>query len=77
MMNAQRSWDLQIDPDVFKILKRIVRRDAEVILEIIHLLPALSEGEYRESFIKKIRMRSQSQGPFQKFTGKESFFKNF
>ena len=39
-MNAQRSWDLQIDPDVFKILKRIVRRDAEVILEIIHLLPA-------------------------------------
>ncbi len=32
-----------------------------------------SEGEYKESFVKKIRMRSQSQGVFQRFTNKESF----
>ncbi|MDP3769562.1 MAG: hypothetical protein Q8R40_01315 [bacterium] len=32
-----------------------------------------SEGEYRESFVKKIRARSQSQGLFQSFGDKESF----
>lgn len=35
-----------------------------------------SEGEYRESFVKKIRSRSQSQGPFQSFRDKEVFLKN-
>lgn len=35
-----------------------------------------SEGEYRELFVKKIRARSQSQGPFQKFSDKESFLKH-
>ena len=32
-----------------------------------------SEGEYRESFVKKIRSRSQSQGALHRFTDKESF----
>ena len=34
------------------------------------------EGEYRKSFIKKMLARSQSQGPFYRFTDKESFLKH-
>jgi len=34
------------------------------------------EGEYRESFIKKMLSRTQSRGPFYKFTDKESFLKH-
>lgn len=32
-----------------------------------------SEGEYKESFVKKMLMRSLSNGPFYRFSGKESF----
>ncbi len=39
-MNVSKSWDLQIDSGVLRTLKRIVRRDAEVLLEVIRLLPA-------------------------------------
>ncbi|MBI4160299.1 MAG: type II toxin-antitoxin system RelE/ParE family toxin [Candidatus Yanofskybacteria bacterium] len=38
-MSLQKSWDLQIDPSVFKVLHKIPRHDAEVILEVIRLLP--------------------------------------
>lgn len=38
-MDSPKSWDLQIDPGVFKILKRIPRRDVEIILQLIRLLP--------------------------------------
>ena len=38
-MDSSKSWDLQIDPGVFKILKRIPRRDAEIILQLIRFLP--------------------------------------
>lgn len=38
-MNSSRGWDLHIDSSVFKTLKRMPQRDAEVILEIIRLLP--------------------------------------
>ena len=38
-MNSSKSWDLQIDPGVFKILKKISRIDAENILIAIRLLP--------------------------------------
>lgn len=31
------------------------------------------EGEYKESFVKKMLMRSLSNGPFYRFSGKESF----
>ena len=34
------NWDLQIDPSVFKALKKLPRHNAEVILEVIRLLPA-------------------------------------
>ena len=39
-MDLSKSWDLEIDPSVFKTLKRIPQRDAEGILEVIRLLPA-------------------------------------
>ncbi|OGD29918.1 hypothetical protein A2833_01070 [Candidatus Azambacteria bacterium RIFCSPHIGHO2_01_FULL_44_55] len=37
-MNLSKSWDLQINPSVFKALKRIPRPDAENFLVAIHLL---------------------------------------
>ena len=39
MISLSISWDLQIDPSVFKALKKISRRDAEVILVVVKLLP--------------------------------------
>ena len=38
-MNSSKSWDLQIDPGVFKVLKKIPRHDAENLLIAIRLLP--------------------------------------
>ena len=38
-MSSSKNWDLQVDPDVSKSLKKIPRREAEVILEVIRLLP--------------------------------------
>ncbi len=38
-MNSSTSWDLQVDPGVFKTLKKIPRRDAKAILVVIKLLP--------------------------------------
>lgn len=38
-MDLSKSWDLEINPSVFKTLKRIPQRDAEGILEVIRLLP--------------------------------------
>lgn len=39
-MNSSANWDLQIDPSVFKILKKMPRHNAEAILKVIKLLPA-------------------------------------
>jgi len=38
-MNLLKSWDLQVDPGVFRILHKIPRSDAEAILNVIRLLP--------------------------------------
>lgn len=38
-MSSSKSWDLQIDPGVFKNLKKVPRHDAEIILEVVRLLP--------------------------------------
>jgi len=38
-MNSPRNWDLEVDDSVYKWLKKIPRQDAEVILEVIRLLP--------------------------------------
>lgn len=39
-MNLDEGWVLQIDPAVFKILKKIPRKDAEHILSVIQDLPS-------------------------------------
>lgn len=39
-MSSSASWDLQVDPSVFKALKKFPRKDAEAILNVIKLLPA-------------------------------------
>ena len=39
-MNSSENWDLHIDPDVLKALKRISRREAEGLLVVIRLLPS-------------------------------------
>ena len=39
-MSLSESWGLEVDPSVFKILKKIPRRDAEAVLKVIKLLPA-------------------------------------
>lgn len=38
-MSLSKNWDLQIDPGVFKVLRKIPKRDAEAILKVINLLP--------------------------------------
>ena len=38
-MKSQKSWDLQIDLSVLRVLRKIPRHDAEAILKIIKLLP--------------------------------------
>ncbi len=38
-MNLSKSWGLQIESGVFKFLKKITRKDAEVLLAVIHALP--------------------------------------
>ncbi len=37
-MNLSESWILQVDPSVFKVLKKVPQHDAEGILPIIQLL---------------------------------------
>lgn len=39
-MDLSKNWDLEIDPNIFKTLRKIPQRDAEGILEVIRLLPA-------------------------------------
>ena len=39
-MNSSENWVLEIDPSVFKALKKIPRQDTETVLKIIKLLPA-------------------------------------
>ena len=34
------------------------------------------EGEYRESFVKKMLARSQRRGPAHRFTGREAFLRH-
>jgi len=37
-MSSRESWDLQVDPGVFKELERIPAKNARMILEVIRLL---------------------------------------
>ena len=38
-MILSKNWDLQINPSVFKFLKKISRYDAERLLNVIKFLP--------------------------------------
>lgn len=38
-MSLSKSWGLEINPGIFKALRQMPRRDAEVILEVIRLIP--------------------------------------
>ncbi|MEK9209225.1 MAG: type II toxin-antitoxin system RelE/ParE family toxin [Patescibacteria group bacterium] len=38
-MSLPKSWDLQVDPGIYKFIKQAPRRDAEAILRVIKLLP--------------------------------------
>lgn len=38
-MNLEQNWDLQIDPSVFKYLKRIPKGDCENVMEVLRSLP--------------------------------------
>ncbi|MDO8676600.1 MAG: type II toxin-antitoxin system RelE/ParE family toxin [Candidatus Azambacteria bacterium] len=38
-MNSSKNWDLQVDPSVLKNLEKLPRYDAEVLLNVIRLLP--------------------------------------
>jgi len=38
-MTLSKNWDLQIDPDIFKELKKVPEFDAKKILTIIEILP--------------------------------------
>ena len=54
----------------------ILREDMREIKKMV-LTPLKDlEGEYRKSFVKKMLARAQSQGPFYRFTDKESFLKH-
>ena len=54
-MSLLKKWDLQIDPSVFKTLKKIPRPNAEVILNVIRLLPLNPYfGDIQKMKIEKI-----------------------
>ena len=38
-MNLLKNWVLKVDPDVFKTIKKMPRRDAEAVLIAIYFLP--------------------------------------
>lgn len=38
-MSSNINWDLQVDPNVYKFLNKIPKRDAQNLLEILGLLP--------------------------------------
>ena len=54
----------------------ILKEDLQEIKKFLYAPPKDFEGEYRESFIKKVLARAQSRGPFYRFSDKESFLKH-
>lgn len=39
-MNLSKRWELRVDHDVLKTIKRLPRQDVEALLRVIRLLPA-------------------------------------
>ena len=54
----------------------ILREDVREIKKTVLAPLKDSEGDYRESFVKKMLARAQSTGPFYEFTDKESLLKH-
>ena len=53
----------------------ILKEDMREIKRMVFAPLKDPEVEYRKSFVKKMLARAQSQGPFYRFTDKESFLK--
>lgn len=53
-----------------------LRGDVQEIQQFIFGPHKDTEGEYRESFIRRLFKRSLSSGPFYKFTDRESFLRH-
>ena len=65
-MSLSKSWDLQIDPSVFKILNKIPKRDAEAILKVIKLLPV-------DPYFGDIQKMKGKQGAWRRRIGAYNF----
>ena len=53
-----------------------LKEDVRGLKQYIFLPLKDSEGEYKDSFVKKMLLRSISRGPFYNFRSKESFLKH-
>jgi len=53
-----------------------LRSDVKEIKKFLFAPLKDSEGEYKESFVKKMFARVQSHGPLYRFTSKQSFLKH-
>ncbi len=63
-----------------QILIKKLNQEVEELKDDVHEMKKFlfaplrdSEGDYKESFVKKMLVRSQGCGPFYKFASKESF----
>lgn len=64
---------------VIKKLNREVRglkNDVQEMKKFLFAPLKDSEGDYKDSFVKKMLVRTQSSGPFYKFINKESFLRH-
>lgn len=53
-----------------------LRKDVIEIKHLVFAVPEDEEGEYKESYVKKLLNRAKSQGPAFFFTSKEQFLKH-
>ncbi|MDP3764176.1 MAG: hypothetical protein Q8Q95_00980 [bacterium] len=53
-----------------------IKEEMHEIKEFLFLSLKDSEGEYTDSFVKKMLTRSGNRGPFRNFKNKESFLKH-
>lgn len=53
-----------------------LRKDVEIVKNMLLTIYSDPEGEYRPSFIKKMLKRMASKGPVNRFTTKEAFLRH-
>ena len=63
---------------VRKLNKEVLtlRKDMEVVKNVLLATYRDPEGEYRPAFIKKLQKRMASKGPMYRFTTKEAFLRH-